>query len=246
MNLWNGKPISSLDTSHIERILSASRRGAWADGKPCRVRPETLDVLRSELRSRGSGDFVTPQGKYDAVEPVAPPNYDDQLAAMGYAPPPIPPPQPWSPTVKTKLPLFPSASTESMDPKGERLIEKLREEIAALTEDIGDRDSVIRQLTRRLTRQQDANDRLRIEMKAQDRVNQPMAKRLEAMERRAAGDDLEDIDETALIAWWREEVEDCSGVLIRGLDRLLNLAARGIDVKTIRPRKLRRPGIQKD
>jgi len=253
VTLWNGKPIEELESSHIERILSACQRGVWADGRPCRVRFETQRALREELKSRGSGDFLPekvepPPGVF--APPVPPPKYDDVLNAMGYAPPPIPPPIPWSPPVKTKIPMFPSLKDESLEPKGNRLVEKLQAEIDELRETLADRDSVLRQLTRRLTRQKNANDQLREEMEARakerDRVNQPMAKRLEGMERRASGDDLEDIDEAALIAWWREEIEDCSGALVRGLNRLLGLAARGIDVKTIKPRQRKRPGIQRD
>lgn len=251
MTVWNGKPIESLDTSHIERILAACQRGTWSDGRPCNVRGETQQALRKELRSRGSGVFVDDEpDPPPGIWPPSPPKYDDVLNAMGYAPPPIPPPMPWSPPVNTKTPLFPSMKDESLEPKGNRLIEKLTEEVRILRATLEDRDSVVRQLTRRLERQKQANEQMRDEMRERERernrVDQPMAKRLASMERRASGADLEDIEPAELIAWWRNELDDCSGAVVRGLNRLLGLAARGIDVKTIRPRNFKRPGIKRD
>jgi hypothetical protein len=194
------------------------------------------------------------KAKPDDVDPIPPPDYAAQLASMGYTPPP--PPQaiggkaPWSPQVKTKLPLFPSIASEAMEPKGSRLIEKLREENKELKTVAKEAAKAAAFLERRVDKQQAVIDGLRIELRderrGRNRVDQPMAKRLEAMERRAKGDDLEDIEESELIAWWRDELSDCSGALVRGLTRLLNLAARGIDVQTIKPRKPKRPGIQRD
>ena len=257
MAIWNGKPISALDTSHIERILSAVKRGAWGDGRPCAVRLETARELRWELKRRGARSFKPDKPKVsDDVEQVEPPNYDAQLAAMGYVPPPAPIPAPWSKPwqpAPQQPSRFPSVAAESMEPKGAKLAAKLQAENEELTAQLLEATKASAYLERRAERLADTLARLKdeeeeraLERKRKDREAQPMYRRLRGLERRAESADLEDITESELIAWWREELEDCNGALVDGIRRLLNVAGRGIDVQTIKPRKLRRPGIQKD
>ena len=248
MRFWNGKPIESLESSHIERILAAVKRGAWADGKPCRVDQETAIAMRLELRTRSEDEFV-PEAPEDLSvtfgEPVAPPDYSNQLAAMGYVPPPPPiaVPAPWSPPVRTKLPTFPSVTAEPMESKGQRRIEELELLVSDLKLEL-------RNAERRTERLREAAERLKVQrdmaLKADRREEQGEAKRLLLMRRRAEGADLMDIEEADLLAWWTEELRGCGGALVEGLERVIRAAYRGMSVRDIKPRKLRRPGIQED
>jgi len=140
-----------------------------------------------------------------------------------------------------------------MEPKGAKLAAKLQAENEELTAQLLEATKASAYLERRAERLADTLARLKdeeeeraLERKRKDREAQPMYRRLRGLERRAESADLEDITESELIAWWREELEDCNGALVDGIRRLLNVAGRGIDVQTIKPRKLRRPGIQKD
>lgn len=249
--VWNGKPIEELDSEHIKRILAAEARGVWASGKPCTVGYFLANKLRDLLTLRGDKPDGPPPPTILMFPDPPPPDYSAQLAAMGYVPPPPPPagaPAPWSPQVRTKLPIFPSIADEPMAAKGSRLVSKLEDENRTLQLEVDETLALLRTERRKA-------ERLAREQREADRVNQPMAKRLEAMERRANSADLEDIDEVSLIAWWREEIEDCSGALVRGLNRLLSIATKGndalraIDAQSIQPRKpqpRRGPGIQRD
>jgi len=265
--MWQGRPISSLETNHIERILSACRLGTWGSGKPCRVSPATERVLGLELAKRRRGPAVqtadqTPSGQ-DSPFAAPLPDYSAALDAMGYEPPPPPLPAPWSEPAARVAPLgkFTSVGVDPMDAlRGTRLIEKLQEELAAATRRFDDaeraeararrssadlldtRDRRIAQLQRELARERRAQTARKADV--DERTERAAARSHATRERRAKAAKLDTIGEQDLTAWWRAEVGECDGVLADGLRRLLGMAARGVDMQ--QPRRIRRPGIVKD
>ncbi|HET6494668.1 MAG TPA: hypothetical protein VFH61_04780 [Thermoleophilia bacterium] len=273
---WQGEPLGKLETSHITRILEAVRRGTWSSGGPCRVPGFVAEAMRVELRVRGEVDrgratkepvrgweteeVDQSQAKQGNLFPSTPPDYTTALDAMGYTPPPLPLPAPWSPQATPEPSRkFTSTAREPMDTlKGDRLIAELQDEIQALRERnemqaklltngkkaLRDAQIAAEREMRTLRRQRDdAQAKAARERGTLRNAKNRDDAKLRSIRRAARDVDLDEIEEPALIAWWRSEIAaDWPELECLAISRLLAIAARGIDATALVPRRRRARG----
>jgi hypothetical protein len=259
--VWNGKPISSLDTAHIQRILEAAARGTWSSGKPCFVPPTTAQRLREELERRIRQEMMKVQLEQQRIAFEA--ALEQAQKPLPPLPKPVPPPPPWkipapAPLPSTKYPTWVESAAAEVDRITSAM--GIPPEMFTITPDkpaaAEDPDRWRNQyrraqrlnerLEKRINELGDEVARLRRELRDKERQARSQGNKLKALARAAKSYKLDELDDQALLSWWHTELADWPGYLGAAFRRVVVMASEGLGVKGIRPRKIKRPGIGND